>query len=196
MNVQTYLVLPMVGSCIGVLFSICIAQCMSLVHVARNLEVDLLQLRQYSNIANPLIRLVVLLLAAFSLFLPPIVLADDPRFTTAATAAATLGLLAVLPILLLYGYPILILQRRVRDEKHSELNSILQLLTGDDEAIKSIVIQGRGVPMTTADLLTHQMFVESRWEWPIASHIQKLILFGLLPPVVWALATTVEHVIY
>jgi hypothetical protein len=34
------------------------------------------------------------------------------------------------------------------------------------------------------------------WEWPIAAHVQKLILFGLLPPLTWMLAATIENNIY
>ena len=64
------------------------------------------------------------------------------------------------------------------------------------QRLKAISIQGRGVPTLTPDLLTHQMFVESRWEWPIASHLQKLILFGLLPPLTWVLAATIEYALY
>ena len=102
----------------------------------------------------------------------------------------------VFPIFLLYAYPILILRNRIRDEKQRELNIVFQSLQGNDEAIKAISIQGRGVPISTSDLLTHQMFLESRWEWPIASHVQKLILFGLLPPLTWVLAATIENALY
>ena len=122
---------------------------------------------------------------------------DDPTLSTAMAFVALVTILGlVFPIFLLYAYPILILRNRIRDEKQNELNVVLQSLRGNDEAIKAINIRGRGVPSTTTDLLTHQMFVESRWEWPIASHVQKLILFGLLPPITWVLAAAIENVLY
>jgi hypothetical protein len=48
----------------------------------------------------------------------------------------------------------------------------------------------------SGDLLMHQMFIESRWEWPIASHVQKLILFGLLPHLTWVVAAMIENAMY
>ncbi len=197
LNVIYYPLVLVNGLAGGVLFSILITQSLSLKYTARQMKVDLLQLNHYSVIANPIVRGILLLLAGFSLFPPLILFADDPTLSTAMAFVALVSILGlVFPIFLLYAYPILILRNRIRDEKQRELNIVFQSLQGNDEAIKAITIQGRGVPTSTSDLLTHQMFVESRWEWPIASHVQKLILFGLLPPLTWVLAATIENALY
>ena len=73
---------------------------------------------------------------------------------------------------------------------------MFQALEGDDDAINAARIRRQGVPLSIGDLLTHQMFVESRWEWPIASHVHQLILFGLFAPCAWALAATIEYALY
>jgi hypothetical protein len=45
-------------------------------------------------------------------------------------------------------------------------------------------------------LLTYRMFLDSLWDWPIASHVQKLILYGLLPPLTWVVAAMIENAMY
>ena len=197
LNVVQYPLMLVNGLVGGVLFSILITQSLSLVHAARHMKVDLLQLSHYSAIANPLVKGLLFLLASFGLLPPMVLFADDPTLSTTVAFVALVSILGLIfPIFLLYAYPILILRNRIKDQKQEELNVVFRSLQGDDEAIKAISIQGRGVPSTTADLLTHQMFLESRWEWPIASHVQKLILFGLLPPLTWVLAATIENALY
>jgi len=196
LNIIVYPIQLCLGLALGVLISTFITQSLSLIHVTRHMKVNLLQLSRYSAIANPVVSFVVILLAGLSLWPLMILFVDDSTFSTVMAVTALGILLTGFPILLLYAYPILILRNRIRNEKQKELNVVFQALEGDDEAIKAISIQGRGVPSTTTDLLTHQMFVESRWEWPIASHVQKLILFGLLPPVAWVLAATIEYALY
>ena len=85
----------------------------------------------------------------------------------------------------------MILRNRIKEEKEKELGIVFQALEGDEEAIKSARIQSRITQLSIADLLTQRMFIESLWEWPIASHVQKLILFGFLPPITWVLAATI-----
>jgi hypothetical protein len=46
------------------------------------------------------------------------------------------------------------------------------------------------------DKKQHELGKVYRWEWPIASHLQKLILFGLLPPLTWVVAAMIENTIY
>jgi hypothetical protein len=76
------------------------------------------------------------------------------------------------------------------------MGQITWALWGEKEAVKEIVIRGLGTQTTTAELLTHQMSLESRWDWPIENHVQKLILFGLLTPFTWMLAAMIENNIY
>ena len=45
-------------------------------------------------------------------------------------------------------------------------------------------------------LMVKQMYLESRWEWPLASNIQKIIVFGLLPPAAWVMAAVVENLLF
>ena len=189
-----YVFVPLLGVASGTTLATYLSQSQSLVHTAHHLNIDLLQLSQYSNIANPLVRFVVA--ALLFLTFGPFFVVLDPALGNAMQLGALALVIVSTPILLLYAYPILVLRNRIKEEKVRELSIVFQALEGDDEAITAARIRRPGPPLSIGDLLTHQMFVESRWEWPIASHLQKLILFGLLPPLTWVLAATIENVIY
>ena len=189
-----YVFVPLLGVAGGTTLATHLSQSQSLVHTARHLNIDLLQLSQYTNIANPLVRFVVAMLLILTLC--PFFVVFDPALGNAVQLVMLALVIVSTPILLLYAYPILVLRNRIKEEKVRELSIVFQALEGDDEAITAARIRRPGPPLSIGDLLTHQMFVESRWEWPIASHLQKLILFGLLPPLTWVLAATIENVIY
>ena len=189
-----YVFVPLLGVASGTTIATYLSQSQSLVHTAHHLNIDLLQLSQYSNIANPFVRFVVA--ALLVLTIGPFFVVLDPALGHAMQLVMLALIIVSTPILLLYAYPILVLRNRIKEEKVRELSIVFQALEGDDEAITAARIRRPGLPLSIGDLLTHQMFVESRWEWPIASHLQKLILFGLLPPLTWVLAATIENVIY
>ncbi len=189
-----YVFVPLLGVAGGTTLATHLSQSQSLVHTAHHLNIDLLQLSQYTNIANPLVRFVVAILLVLTLC--PFFVVFDPALGNAVQLVMLALVIVSTPILLLYAYPILVLRNRIKEEKVRELSIVFQALEGDDEAITAARIRRPGLPLSIGDLLIHQMFVESRWEWPIASHLQKLILFGLLPPLTWVLAATIENVIY
>ena len=190
-----YVLYPAVGVFIGILLAVILTQSLTLTRAANQVKIDLLDLSKYPAIANPAIRYVLILLVTISCFmtLPTI----DNEMTMTSVAPIILIIIATaLPTLLLYGYPVYVLRNRIKEEKQKELKIVFLALKGDDVQLESARIQRKGVPLSIGDLLTHQMFVESRWEWPIATHIQRLILFGLLPLVTWVLATTIESALY
>jgi hypothetical protein len=180
----------------GILGAVIISQIASLVHVARHIKIDFLQLSDYAAIANPGVRLFLCMVALLSasplvVMLNGVDLASTSlmRFSLVTGFVATVGLLP-------YAYPVWTLRNRIKDKKLVEMDRITLALRGDDNAMSKLSIQGRGAPTTTVDLLMHQMFIESRWEWPIAAHVQKLVLFGLLPPLAWVLAAVIENAMY
>jgi len=191
-----FIIMPVCGLVTGWMFAVMISQVISLVHAARHIKIDFLQLNDYANIANPGVRLFLYLIPFLSAFPLLGLLVDDPS-TSAVIMKFFLGLLAFAGVLLLpFVYPVWILRNRIRDKKLEEMAQVTSALRGNREVAKTVIIQGLETPNTITDLLTHQMFLESRWEWPIASHYQKLILFGLLPPISWILAAMIENSIY
>jgi hypothetical protein len=121
---------------------------------------------------------------------------DDPEDADLMMRISLMIVLLAVAVLLPYIYSIWILRNRIRDKKIAEMGQITLALRGDKEAVKTINIHALDAPTTAADLLTHRMFLDSLWDWPIASHVQKLILFGLLPPLTWVVAAMIENAMY
>ena len=189
-----YVFIPLFGIVGGVALATYLKQVQSLTYAAHRLKIDLFQLSQYSNIANPLVRFIVVSLLFLTIV--PLITLVDPAFGRGALLVTFLLVALAISVALLYAYPVLLLRNRIKDKKEKELNALLQSLQGDDEAIKTLSLQSRGVPTSTQDFLIHQMFVNSLWEWPIAPHVKKIALFGLLPPSTWVLAAGVENLLY
>jgi hypothetical protein len=121
---------------------------------------------------------------------------DDPNVSADLLPLLLIIAFILVAVLLPYVYPVWILRNRIRDKKLAEMGQITRSLRGDKEAVKTMNIHALDAPTTAADLLTHRMFLDSLWEWPIASHLQKLILFGLLPPLTWVVAAMIENTMY
>jgi len=184
------------GALIGIGFAISLSQIACLLHAARRIPVDFVRLSQYSTIANPGIRLFLITMSVLSLFPLMAMYVNDPEFSQGLRNIMILMLLGIAPVVLAFFYPTLVLRNRIRDAKQAELETLQNCLLGNLEAAKSLSLQRQEGAPSTQELLIHQMFIESRWEWPVAAHIQKLILFGLLPPLTWVMAATIENLIY
>ena len=187
---------PILGTAMGIAFAIGITQIIGLTQVARTVQIDLFQLPEYAALASPTIRAIISVLVMSSILPVSMLFIDDPVINAQRTKLMIAAWLIVLTALLAWWYPIFILRNRIRLKKTEELDALLLAIQGDDNALRNSCIPRRGNEISTADLLTHQMFIESRWEWPIASHVQKLVLFGLLPPFTWVLAAAIENALY
>lgn len=196
LQIMLFVLWPLVGIAWGIGFAIGVTQIIGLTKVAKTIQIDLFQLPDYAKLASPTIRVIIIILVMSSIMPVFMFLVDDPVYTAQLTKLTVAGWLIVLPALAAWWYPILILRNRIKLKKAEELNALLLAIQGDDSALKKSCIPRRGQEISTADLLTHQMFIESRWEWPIASHVQKLVLFGLLPPLTWVLAAMIENALY
>jgi hypothetical protein len=194
--IYCFILNPIVGLISGMLWAIIISQINSLVHAARHIKIDFLQLNDYAAIANPGVRVFLCTIPLMSVLPLMILYGDEPEdvafLMRIMVAFVFIGVVSILP----YAYPVWILKNRIRDKKIAEMGLITRSLRGDKEAVKAINIHALDAPTTAADLLTHRMFLDSLWEWPIASHLQKLILFGLLPPLTWVVAAMIENAMY
>jgi hypothetical protein len=194
--IQGFILMPITGLIQGMGFIVIVRQIVSLIHAARHIKIDFLQLSDYAAIANQGVRIFLFSIPFLGLMPLLMLYEGDPENTAFIMRQSLIMVFVALIMILPYVYPVWILRNRIRDKKIAEMDQITLALRGDKEAVKTIVIQGLGTPTTTADLLTHQMFLESRWDWPIASHLQKLVLFGLLPPLAWVLAAMIENAMY
>jgi hypothetical protein len=194
--IYAFIINPITGLLTGMCCSIVISQVTSLSHAARHIKIDFLQLSDYAAIANTGVRLFLCFIPLLSIFPLMMMNVDDPGEADLMMRVFLMIVLFAVAVLLPYVYPIWILRNRISDKKIAEMGQITLALRGDKEAVKTIYIHALDAPTTAADLLTHRMFLDSLWEWPIASHVQKLVLFGLLPPLAWVLAAMIENTMY
>jgi hypothetical protein len=191
-----FILMPISGLVLGLGFAVFISQFVSLVHAARHIKIDFLQLNDYAAIASPGVRLFLCSVALLTIYPLMMLYVDDPKVSAGIMPLLLITVFIFVAILLPYVYPVWILKNRIRDKKIAEMGQITRSLRGDKEAVKTINIHALDAPTTAADLLTHRMFLDSLWDWPIASHLQKLILFGLLPPLTWVVAAMIENAMY
>jgi hypothetical protein len=194
--IMSFIIVPISGLALGLSWAIIISQINSLAHAARHIKIDFLQLNDYAAIANAGVRLFLAVIAWLIINTLMMLFVDEPTTTVSMMRLSLVFGFVATAMLLPYAYPVWILRNRIRDKKIAEMGQITLALRGDKEAVKTIHIHALDAPTTAADLLTHRMFLDSLWEWPIASHVQKLILFGLLPPLTWMLAAMIENAMY
>ena len=155
-------------------------------HLARTLPTPVLPMPDYTPVAEPFMRLTLASIFVVAAFPVLDVVIDSPEadflVDVVAAGAAVLGV----PLTLAFLRPILVLQGRFQAEKQTQLTAI------QSELNQAIGQDADKVPT----LLTRQMYIESRPTWPIAANVQRLVLFGLLPPLTWVMAAIVENLLY
>lgn len=163
--------------------------------LAERIEIDLLNLQSLSSFSVPFVRIVM----ATALLITIVQLFDLANGTDLGAEIATMTLAVSLLmglLLLLYGWPVWLLRGRIRAAKQHQLDAIRRAFDADISGLSQVLGVAPGEIPTKGELLTRQMFIESRWEWPIEEHLQKLIIFALLPPLTWVLAAMVENAMF
>jgi hypothetical protein len=184
------------GTFLSILLVMMFRQITVLSRISTLIDLDLSNLEQYTALSNPAIRLTFLTVAVYSVFPLLLLVVDFPGVETSLTKAV----LSMLPLssltLVAYFYPLVRLRNRISRLRDDELSLINQALVGDDQALSRLSISGQGLPGSTVELLMYKLYVESRHDWPIAIQVQRLVLFGLLPPFTWVIAAVIENTLY
>jgi hypothetical protein len=184
------------GTFLGILLVIVFRQVTVLSRISTLIDLDLSNLEQYTALSNPAIRLTFWTIAVYSVFPLLLLVVDYPGVETSLTKAV-LGMLPLSSLILAaYFYPLVRLRNRISRLRDDELSLINQALVGDDQALSRLSISGLGLPGSTAELLMYKLYVESRHDWPITIQVQRLVLFGLLPPFSWIIAAVIENTLY
>ena len=158
-------------------------QLRALILLARNLPLEISQLIRYQQISNPFVRLVVVFSFLSTLF--PIALFVPSEVPTEAVFGALMASSAFIAVCIAYFVPVTILRNRIRDLLFDAQLAVAQEMK--DESLSA---------QDYERLMVKQMYLESRWEWPLASNVQKIIVFVLLPPFAWVMAAAVENFLF
>ncbi len=163
--------------------AVVLQQHLMLMRLARQLPIRISQLINYQPISNPFVRMVIVFSLMSTLF--PVVLLTSDVVPTEAVVMASFSFGSFLVISSLYFAPVVVLRNRIRDVANKA-----QLALAQDMAATDLT------EVEHDRLMMRQMYLESRWEWPIASNVQRIIVFGLLPPAAWVMAAIVENVLF
>ena len=184
-----YVVVPLSNLIAGLLISFVFSYGIKLCQIAKIIKISLHMDTSYSVIANPITRLLVVFLIGVSLLPLFSYLVDQRLFTDFLILSFALFIFIAIPLFILFCIPIVTLARRIRAIKDSELSIIREELMHIEAGIRSESNQ-------VDSLMVRQMFIESRKEWPIGPQLQRVFFFGLLPPLTWTLAATIENILY
>ncbi len=175
--------------------AVIIRQVMALTHAARRISIDVLELEHYPRLANSLIRYVIFSLVVLS-FLPLMGgVAGSPGMRAVLLMGMPVVVIIVGLLMVSYAYPLWVLRGRISEAKEWELECVFRSLRGDEDAMGHSRMGDRGRSLSFSELLDYRTFIESLWDWPVAPHLQKVLLIGLLPPTTWVLAALIENAV-
>lgn len=165
-----------------------------LLTISEETSIRFLDMEVTELVSRPLLR--VLLLSIIGLSFGPAVMILTPdyqRLGQLFLLFAVAGLVTQLPPLL---RPVLRLRERIIAARERELLCIQRYYRGDQNAIGDTGLAEVTVQPTLADIMAYENRVRTTWEIPVPQASRKLLLFGLLPPVTWALAALVENALF
>jgi hypothetical protein len=166
---------------------------MFLRETARTIRVDILRVEDYAAIMHPAVIVFVTSCIIIGALLVVPVLLDVPEIEQIVDL--TIAIFAPIAILGTANLcvPALILRTRFVSAISQERNFVLRGLQGDTEALAA---SRSAADYNRVELLAYLNVLNNLSEWPVGPHLQKIILFGLLPPVAWVLAAAVENALY
>jgi len=176
-------------------FDVIMRQLFNLVHITREIRIDLLNAEFYSSLANSMVRHVGLYIFGVCIIALSYIV-----FTEGELGAGEMMVLMMpwyLPgmiIISLYLLPYNQFRRRMHLSKQQELNSIGAALRGNQAALSHSLLKNEEQP-TIINLLYYQDRIRNIREWPFTDRIRALVLFGVLPPLTWVIAALIEIMI-
>lgn len=190
-----YVAQPLYSLVLGVLAAVLFAQARALWDAAGRIEIDLFSLHRYPRLANGLVRILAFILVFSSVLLVFAVVTVDPSFEHLLRITIPFLAVSALFLIALFAYPVWIFQGRVRTAKAFELQLVHGALRGQKPAMKMSQLGESAQTLSIPELLEYRSFVDSLSEWPIAPHIRRIVLFGLIPPLTWVLASLIESAV-
>jgi len=162
--------------------------------LANSIPIDLLQTKNLTPIANPLMR---------GLMAPVIVLAaSGPLFFAAEGRFQDAFYLLSVPtslFLLLFTLPsfraVVSLHRRIRGQKKREISLIDRYLDGEEQVMQKSRLGCLQTQFSATEVLSYRDRVESISTWPLHGHLPRIIFYLTIPPLAWAAAALVEQIV-
>ena len=174
------------------LLTFCVRQALVYRRVAQSFKLDLLAPELNSLVSNPLIRFLIIGLVSVSFGMLLFELAPYASLQRRVVGAGALGVAIWVMLLGVSFIPLFVSRRRIGAAKTVEINLVRRALRGDRDGLAASAFGPRLEEFSAADLMYYEDRVRAVWEWPFESHIRRVVIFGLLPPLTWVLAAGVE----
>lgn len=160
--------------------------------LAKTISLNLFNSHQLTQFANPFLRGLLLLVAILALT-PNQTSSPEAMPITTNIALPLLALMTILSLIMLW--PLLTLRNRIRRLKNQELTCVESVLQGNTEALSKSVAYEQLKHSTYVEQLNYRQHVLAVWEWPLHSHVQRILLYLIIPPITWALSAVVAKLI-
>jgi hypothetical protein len=167
-----------------------------LLELSSQIKVDIFRVDEYTSLTTVAVTIFCHGCLFLSLALVLGLLTDSEEVKRFLLLAAGLILSIDFIAILFTAYPILILARRIAAEISREKVRIMSAIEGNmSELIDSRISADEG-NLRQLDLINYLVTLNSLSPWPIGPQVKRVVLFGLLPPVAWAMAAMVENTLY
>jgi hypothetical protein len=158
-------------------------------------EVNLFDLRPLRPFVNTGLRFVLLILAPVAAVWSGVVAFGGEFQTTPLNWLVSYLLLAGIALTVLV-VPIWGVHRRIREQKHQELDRISSALRGAPEALQHSPLAAQVDSLRGVELLEYKRHVESVSEWPFdGSAFARLTLYLMIPALGWVGGALVERLV-
>ena len=170
-------------------------QVRGLIESLKTAEIDLFHLDQFQHLVRQPLRvlLIIAILASLNLVIFQFIRAEGKEDFLYTTLLPILALMAIL--LFRHFAPLKSVRDRIAETKKKEIALIKSAIRGDRQGLRQSQIAHAAEEFTTPDLIQYEARIQSIREWPIEGVVQRVLLYGLLPPLAWVLAALVERIV-
>lgn len=160
--------------------------------LAQSIPIDVLDTSKLTRIANPLIRGLVAPVVILAASGPLLFGFDGVQIDTFYLVSLPVVLFLLL-LSLFSARAVLVLHKRIHLEKAAELNIVKRFLAGDAQAMKRSRLGKLQGQFSATEVLAYRDRIEEVWDWPLQSHIPRVVFYLTIPPLAWAAAALVEQ---
>ena len=161
--------------------------------LARGIEPDLRRLDAYSCFALPPLYLIAALSIALGAGTATVVFFEGTgEIATGYLMRTTLMFVIALPLSLL---PMWEIHRSILALRDAERERVIQALDGDTEGLVGSAVDRRP-DGGRSEWISALLWLDALPTWPLGGYVQRIVLFGLLPPITWVMAAAVENLLF
>ncbi|MCH2097203.1 MAG: hypothetical protein MK142_02320 [Pseudomonadales bacterium] len=161
--------------------------------LARGIDPDLRRLDAYSCFALPPLYLVAALSIALGAGTATVVFFEGTgEIATGYLIRNTLMFVIALPLSLL---PMWEIHRSIVALRDAERERVIRALDGDADGLVGSKVDRRA-DGGHGEWMSYLLWLDALPTWPLGGYVQRIVLFGLLPPITWVMAAAVENLLF